>query len=56
MPKKLTYDEMKLLSEAGLGDGGRIVVKNKKGVVLRPKPLTWEKPQPRSFHTQFLGK
>jgi hypothetical protein len=56
MPKKQTYDEMKLLSEAGLGDNGKIVVRNKKGKVLRPKPATWERPPPRSFHAQLLGK
>jgi hypothetical protein len=47
MPRKLTYDEMKLLSEAGLGDTGKIVVKNRKGRVLRPTPATWHLPKPR---------
>ena len=55
MPRKLTYDEMKVLSEAGLGDTGKVILKNKKGKVLRQKPATWAKPPP-SFHAQLLGK
>jgi hypothetical protein len=57
MPRKLTYDEMKVLSEAGLGDTGKVILKNKKGKVLRQKPATWAQPKPPpSFHAQLLGQ
>ena len=56
MPRKLTYEEMKLLSEAGLGDAGKIILKNKKGQVLRQTPAAWPTQKPRSFHAQLLCK
>ncbi len=41
MPK-LTYEQMKLLSESGGDPGGKMIIKNKKGRVLRTVPQKWE--------------
>ena len=41
MPK-LTYDQMKLLSDSGGDPGGKLVIKNKKGQVMRTVPQKWE--------------
>ena len=37
---KLTYDQMRHLSE--LDEGSKVVVKNKKGVVLKPTRKKWQ--------------
>ena len=41
MPK-LTYEQMKVLSESGEDPGGKLIIKNKKGKVLRTRPQKWE--------------
>ena len=41
---KLTYDQMRHLADLGT-DGGRLTIKNKKGLVLKPTLKKWHQSQ-----------
>ena len=50
---KLTYEQMRQLAELG-DDGGRVVIKNREGKVLRPALKQWKGSHPAG-HSSFFG-
>lgn len=51
---KLTYDQMRHLADLGT-DGGRLTIKNKKGVVLKPTLKKWHQSQKAMVFTFTAG-
>ena len=47
---KLTYDQLRQLSQIGSTEG-RIIVKNKKGKILKPPLNKWDRPQKETRST-----
>ena len=50
---KLTYDQMRHLADLGT-DGGRLTIKNKKGLVLKPTLKKWHQ-SPKATLFMFTG-
>jgi hypothetical protein len=50
---KLAYDQMRHLADLG-SDGGRLTIKNKKGIVLKPTVKKWHQSQ-REMVSTFSG-
>ena len=50
---KLTYEQMRHLADLG-SDGGRLTVKNKKGLVLKPTLKKWHQ-SPKATVFTFTG-
>ena len=52
---KLTYEQLRLIA-TGAPDGGKLVIKNRQGVILRPKIKKWGHPpqETKSMSTEGL--
>ena len=53
--RKLTYEQLRLIA-TGAPDGGKLVIKNNKGLILRPKIKKWGHPpqETKSMSTEGL--